>query len=172
MKKIVLINGLIAGLIVSVIMIATRPLVGKETMRHDGGVMIDYASMVIAFTAIFIGIKRYRDRVLNGVISFLQAFKVGIMIALVASLIYAVAWDIYYRTVQSDFTHRYTEQYLRTMEHNGASAEEIASMRGQMEDFNEMYENPFIRFGITLMDILPVGLIITTLSAALLSRKR
>jgi hypothetical protein len=34
-----------------------------------------------------------------------------------------------------------------------------------------LYENPIIRFGYTIVEILPVGLIITTLTALLL-RKR
>jgi hypothetical protein len=34
-----------------------------------------------------------------------------------------------------------------------------------------MYKNPIIRFGITLIEVLPVGIIITLISAALLRRK-
>lgn len=35
-----------------------------------------------------------------------------------------------------------------------------------------MYRNPAIRFGMTLMKILPVGVIITLISAAVLRKKR
>jgi len=34
-----------------------------------------------------------------------------------------------------------------------------------------MYRNPAFRFGITLMEILPVGVIITLISAAILRKK-
>ena len=170
LKRTVLINGLIAGVIVSVITVGINPLVENGTINYDAGVLLGYASMIVAFTTIFFGIRKYRDHVLTGVISFGRAFKVGILITLVASGIYASAWDIYYRSSTTDFTERYTQQYLDKMEAEGATSEEIASMRTEMDAFNEMYKNPVVRFGITLMEILPVGLAISLLSAAILSK--
>jgi hypothetical protein len=35
----------------------------------------------------------------------------------------------------------------------------------------EMYENPLFRFVLTIMEVLPVGLVITLLTALLLKRK-
>ena len=43
-------------------------------------------------------------------------------------------------------------------------------MKVEMDSMAEMYKNPLIRFGMTLMEIVPVGLIITLLSAFLLKR--
>jgi hypothetical protein len=40
-----------------------------------------------------------------------------------------------------------------------------------MDDFKRMYSNPAIRFGMTLIEILPVGIIITLISAAVLRKK-
>ncbi|HZF41482.1 MAG TPA: hypothetical protein VE715_21875 [Blastocatellia bacterium] len=40
-----------------------------------------------------------------------------------------------------------------------------------MDDFKRMYRNPAIRFAMTLMEILPVGIIITLISAAVLRKK-
>lgn len=172
MKRIVLINGAIAGIIVSALMLISQPLIETGTLTYDNGMIVGYASMVLAFLMIFAGIKSYRDQVRKGFVSFGQAYKVGFMIALVASLIYAVTWDIYYRTAGSDFAKRYTAHYLEKMQAEGANAEEISSMRIQMEDFNTMYQNTFIRFGITLMEILPAGIVITLLSAAILRDRR
>jgi hypothetical protein len=171
MKKLILINGVIAGVIVSGLMLISLPLVDRGTISYDNGMLIGYASMVLAFSMIFVGVKSYRDQVQKGVISFGQACKVGLLITLIASIIYAFTWDIYYRTAARDFTEKYTVHYLEKMEAEGASAEEIHSMRIEMEGFNKMYQNTFIRFGVTLMEILPVGVVITLLSAAIL-RKR
>lgn len=171
MKRIVLVNGIIAGLIVSGLMIISHPLVADGTIGYDGGMVVGYASMVLALSMVFVGIKSYRDQVLNGVISFGQAFKVGILIALIASVMYAISWDVYYRVAASDFTQRYTEHYLEKMEEEGATQEEISSMRTEMEAFNTLYQNTFVRFGMTLLEILPVGLVITVLSASILKRR-
>jgi hypothetical protein len=40
-----------------------------------------------------------------------------------------------------------------------------------MEQFQEMYKNPFVKIGVTYMEILPVGLLVSLISAGLL-RKR
>ena len=171
MKKIILTNGIIAGVIVSGLMVITHPLVADGTISFDNGMLVGYGTMVLAFAMIFVGIKTCRDQVLQGVISFGQACKVGLLITLIASVIYALTWDIYYRVAASDFTQKYTEHYLEKMESEGASAEEISSMRTEMQNFNQLYENTFIRFGVTLMEILPVGIVITLISAAILKTR-
>ena len=171
MKKIILINGVIAGLIISGIMVLTHPLVDDGTIDMDNGMFLGYTSMVLGFAMIFVAIKSYRDGVLNGVITFLQGCKIGLLVVLIASLMYAITWDIYYRVAASDFCEKYETHYLKKMEQEGASEEEITSMRADMDNFNRLYENAFIRFGLTLMEILPIGIIITLISAGILKRK-
>lgn len=87
MKRIILIYGLIAGAIVASMFYISHP---NGEMDFENGMLIGYASMIIAFTLIFFATKNYRDNYLQGMISFGKAFKVGIFVTLVASLIYAV----------------------------------------------------------------------------------
>lgn len=171
MRRIILINGVIAGLIVSGILVITHPLVEDGTIGMNSSMFLGYASMVLAFSMVFVGIKTYRDRILQGVITFGQGCKVGLLITLIASVMYAVTWDVYYRVTDSEFLQKYTAHYIEKMETEGASQEEIASMRTEMDAFSRMYENTFIRFCFTLLEIVPVGIAITLLSAAVL-RKR
>jgi len=61
------------------------------------------------------------------------------------------------------------EQYaLQEIKAGGASESELAAARAKQTEFAEMYQNFFVRFGITFIEIFPVGLIITLISAALL----
>jgi hypothetical protein len=172
MKKVILVYGIIAGIIVSAIMIITQPLLREGKVSYDYGMLIGYSSMVISLSMVFFGIKAYRDQHLNGKISFGQGCKVGIMIALLASFMYATTWEIYYRTSAGDYMEKYTEHYLEKMEKEGASTEEINSMRSEMDEFSELYENFFIRFGMTLIEILPVGILLVLLSAAILKSRK
>ena len=75
---------------------------------------------------VFVGIKSYRDQHQKGVITFGRGFVVGILITLIASVMYASTWEIYYNTVASDFMEKYTTSYLEKMKREGASDAEIA----------------------------------------------
>ena len=63
------------------------------------------------------------------------------------------------------------ECQINKKKEKGASAAEIDQEVKRMDDFKRMYRNPAIRFSITLMEILPVGIIITLISAAVLRKK-
>lgn len=162
--------GLIAGLIVTTLMLVSMPLMGNGTISFENGELFGYATMIIALSMIHFGVKSFRDNHNEGVISFGKAFQVGILITAIAAVIYASGWEVYVSTSSSDFMEQYTTQYLEQMEKEGASTEEIDQMHIQMNEMAEMYKNPIIRFGMTLMEIVPVGLVITLLSAFLLKR--
>lgn len=170
MKKVVLTFGLIAGLIVSTLMLASMPLMDKGIISFENGQLFGYTTMAIALSMIFFGVKSYRDNHNGGIISFGKAFQVGILIAAVASVIYALSWEVYMNVSSGDFMEQYTARYLEQMQNEGASAAEMAEMKNSMSEMAEMYKNPLIRFGMTLMEIIPVGLIITLISAFILKR--
>lgn len=170
MSKVVLIFGLIAGLIVTTLMLVSMPLMGNGTISFENGELFGYTSMIIALSMIYFGVKSFRDNHNNGVLSFGKGFQVGILIAAIAAVIYASGWEVYISTSSGDFMAQYTEQYLEQMEKEGASVTEIEEMKVEMDSMAEMYKNPLIRFGMTLMEIVPVGLAITLLSAFFLKR--
>ncbi|MEP2668058.1 MAG: DUF4199 domain-containing protein [Cyclobacteriaceae bacterium] len=172
MRKVVLIFGLIAGLIVTTLMLVSMPLMDNGTISFENGELFGYATMIIALSMIYFGVRSFRDNHNYGVLSFGKGFQVGILIAAIAALIYASGWEIYLSTSSRDFMEQYTVQYLEQMEKDGATEDELASMKAEMNNMAEMYKNPAIRFGMTLMEIIPVGLIITLLSAFLLKRNK
>ncbi len=172
MKRIIIVHGLIAGVIVSSMFYITFPFVHDGGLNGSAGMWLGYTSMVLAFSMIFVGTKTYRDQHLNGSISFGQAFKIGILITAIASLMYATSWEFYFNLFAPDFAEKYTAGQLKQMVDDGKSATEFEAAREQMKQMVEMYKNPIIRFAMTLMEILPVGLIITLISSALFRRKQ
>jgi hypothetical protein len=171
MKKIVLIYGIISGVIVGAMLIITMPLYENGTLNFENGELVGYTTMIIALSMVFFGVKSYRDNHLAGSISFGNALKVGLLITLVAAVIYALSWEVSYNTMKGDFMGKMTERHLEKMKTEGAAEEAIALERKSMEEFGEMYKNPFIRFGVTLMEISPVGILVSLLSAGLLRKK-
>ena len=171
MKKIILTYGLISGTIVAAMMLITMPMYSNGTLNLDNGELTGYTSMVIALSLVFFGVKSYRDNHLNGIISFGKAFKVGILITLLAAVIYAFAWEICYSQYSENFTKQMTERHFEKLKKDGASEAELEEARVEWASFSEYYKNPVIRFGVTMMEMSPVGIIITLLSAGLLRRK-
>jgi hypothetical protein len=170
MARIVLIFGLISGAIVAGLMWFMLGLFSTGTVNFDNGEIFGYATMLIALSMIFFGIKSYRDNN-GGRIGFWKGIQVGLLISLISAACYGLSWEVYYRTSSSDFMQEYTTHYLAKMRERGASQADVEAAAKQMADIGEMYKNPVIRFAMTLMEILPVGIIVTLVSAALL-RKR
>lgn len=170
MKKIVLTYGPIAGLVVVLLMSLFLAIAGKE---HDFqlGEILGYTSMILALSTIFIGVRKYRDDELGGTISFGKAFQVGLLITLVASAIYVAAWMSYSAGGGAeDMMNAYLEQTVAKMKESGATEAEIAAKVTEMEQFQEMYQNPIVKIGVTFLEIFPVGLIISLIAAALLRK--
>jgi hypothetical protein len=170
MKKIVLTFGLISGAIVAGLMWLMMGLFKTGVVNFDNGEIFGYTTMIVALSMVFFGIKSYRDNN-GGKVGFWKAVQVGILISLISAACYAVSWEVYYRTIGGDFMQAYTAHYIEKMKEKGAPAEEIEKTQAEMANFGEMYKNPLIRFAMTLLEILPVGIIVTFISAALMRRR-
>ena len=48
----------------------------------------------------------------------------------------------------------------------------LNALIAKYDEYKEMYKNPVIRFGMTLMEIAPVGIIMSLIPAALLRKKK
>lgn len=172
MKKIVLVYGIIAGIILGAMLFVTAPLFDSGVLNFDNGMYVGYATMVVSLSLVFFGIKSYRDNQQSGSISFGRAFKVGILIMLIASVLYALSWEVAYHTVSKGFTEKMSGYYAEEIKKSGKTETEIKEELESSQKMMELYDNnPIVRFGFTLIEVLPVGVIITLLSAALLRRK-
>lgn len=139
MSRIVSLYGIIAGLIVAVPTIVFMVFVPPQEMQN--GVVYGYVTMILALTAVFIGIKHYRDRELGGTIKFGRALLVGLGISAVASLLYAIAWEISLAFSGFDFPAAYTKMTIEAARAKGASPEELDQVAQQAASFVRMYRN-------------------------------
>jgi hypothetical protein len=170
MKKTVLTFGLISGAVLSAMMLITLPF--HDAIGFDRSLVVGYTTMVLAFLLIFFGVRSYRDNVAGGTVRFGRAFAVGGLIALVASLCYVATWEVYYYTVKPDFIAKYQAYELEKERANGATPEALALKKAEGDKFAESYKNPAINAAMTLLEPLPVALIIALVSAGVLSRKK
>ena len=92
MGRIIAVYGTIAGAIVVAGMFINISFLADHGAM---GMVAGYLSMLVALIFVFVGVKRYRDVDLGGVIGFWKAFGVGIGIGLVAGLFYVLGWELY-----------------------------------------------------------------------------
>ncbi|MBL4773923.1 MAG: DUF4199 domain-containing protein [Alcanivoracaceae bacterium] len=169
MKKIVLIYGLIASILITVIS-SLLLLLSKD--NHHSSEWLGYLIMIIGLSMIFVGIKQHRDKNLGGIIGFGKAFQIGLLISLIAGLFYVTSWELYYQNSDQTFIEQYYNSYIDEMRKSGSNDSEIAEIKQEMETFAANYKNFFYRILITFLEIFPVGLIISLVSSFLLKTKR
>ncbi|MCM3877665.1 MAG: DUF4199 domain-containing protein [Thermoanaerobaculia bacterium] len=170
MKKIVWTFGLISGGILAALMAVTAPLCMDGKMG-DYAELIGYTAMVLAFVLVFFAIRSYRENVGGGTITFGKAFKVGLLVCLIASTGYVVTWEIVYYGFLPDFADRYAAHTLQKMQAKGATPQAIEKATQEMAKFKVWYRNPLLNVGMTYVEVFPVGLIVTLVSAAILRKK-
>lgn len=166
MKKYILIFGIILGTILCVNMVVMVNLM-MSNPDFKGNDLLGYVAMVVVFSLIYFGIRNYRNKQLDGFITFGKAFKTGFFIALLASTMYVVTWLFFYYLFVPDFLDYYIEYVLKL-----TSEEDLAEKTKEMQNFKEMYENPLFVVLVTYAEVLPVGLVITLISSFALKKKK
>ncbi len=166
MLRIALVFGAIAGFIViTVIMAGIFLLHGKS---HFTSEWFGYLVMIVALSMIFLGVKRYRDNELGGVIKFLPAFGLGLGIAAVAGVIYVAVWEGYLAASGYHFMDSYVAGIIAEKKAQGLSGPALAAKIAEFDALKVQYANPLFRLPMTFLEIFPVGLLIALISAAVL----
>jgi hypothetical protein len=169
MSKIIGVYGVIAGITVAVLMRIAMMLFPEG---GTGGMVAGFASMIIALSFVFVGVKRYRDIELGGVIRFWKALGIGFGIAAIASLFYVAAWELYLYFTNYTFMEEYTRLAIQQAQKASKSAAEISALAKDMEGFKDLYANPLTRIMLTLTEISPIALLMPIISATLLRNSR
>jgi len=169
--KTILVYGLIAGVVVGVPMVLEATIL-SEHMPMAWGMLIGYATMLIALSAVFIGIKRYRDVQLGGVIRFWPALALGLGISVVASVMYVFAWELTVAVTHMDFATGYANALIKQKQAAGVTGPQLEQFVAEMEKFKTDYANPLFRLPMTFIEIFPVGVLVSLISAALLRNAR
>lgn len=169
MNRIIVICGLISGVVVSTFMVSSMAVCYQKE-SFEGNMLLGYAAMLLSFSMVFVGIKNYRDKYNSGSVSFGKAFKIGLYITLVASTVYVMVWLVDYYLFIPDFMDKYTAHLLKQFQAEGPTAAELEAKVTELAGYKEMYQNPVMVILWTYAEILPVGLIVTLISALILKK--
>jgi pheromone shutdown protein TraB len=165
MNKIVLKNGLFGSSIVTALLLSVTFYM-KANPEKEVSMFFGFAGMLLAFIFVVLGIKQQRDTN-NGFISLGKAFLTGFWITLIISTIYVVVWLIVFYNFFPNFAEHYTDMAIAK-----ASPDEVAQVTEEMNSFKEMYKNPIMVILLTYMEILPLGIVFSLISALILKKKQ
>jgi hypothetical protein len=174
MKKVVLTFGLIAGFIIAGLVWIQATLVEKGAIGFERLEFVGYASMLIALTMVFFGIKSYRDNYADGKLRFWKGVQVGVLISLIAGLLYwggAISYGLTHPGFDERFMQKFTELKVGQLQQQGAPQEQIDKAKAEVEMMQGLFKSPILFFLICMVEILPVGVIVTLVSAGLLRRR-
>jgi hypothetical protein len=172
MIKRIAIYGFIGALICGGLMVGGSLPWASGGQAPEGGLVVGYLTQLIALTVVFLGIKAHRDHALGGVIKFFPALGVGVAISAIATLGWVFGWEIVLAITHFDFGAMYSKSMIAEATARGADAAEIAKITKDAADFAAMYSNPVIRFGMSFIEMFPVGVLVSLISAALLRNSR
>ena len=165
MNKIVLKNGLFGSSIVTALLLSVTFYM-KANPEKEVSMFFGFAGMLLAFFFVVLGIKQQRDTN-NGSISLGKAFLTGFWITLIISTIYGLVWLVILYNFFPNFAEHYTDMAIAK-----ASPDEVAKVTEDMNSFKEMYKSPIMVILLTYMEILPLGIIFSLISALILKKKQ
>ncbi|MES2828081.1 MAG: DUF4199 domain-containing protein [Bacteroidota bacterium] len=169
MKRIILVCGLIGGLISCLWWAFGEPMV-SDNVTFNTRMIFGYVSILLGFSLIFVGVKSYRDNYSAGIISFGKAIKIALLITLVASTFYTLAWMINYYFFIPDFGAKLMASMRSQLIAEGASKAEIQKEMTAIAEYMEQYKNPLFNAMMTYMEILPVGIIVSIIASLILKK--
>jgi len=165
MTNVIFLFGTFSGLIVIAAIIATMGL----DLGHSGvSEYLGYLIMIVALSMIFFGVKRYRDQERGGVIKFVPALMIGIGISAVAGVIYVLVWEVYLVATNYAFMDVYTNEMIESARAKGETGAALDAMIKEFQDLKVQYQDPLFRLPMTFLEIFPVGLLISLITAAIL----
>ena len=169
MKKTVLTFGLISGALSAAMMLITIPF--ADAIGWENGEILGYTSIVLSALLVFFGVRSYRENVGGGRLTFGRGFAVGILITLISSACYVGTWEVVYYKFMPDFADKYAAHMIDRAKASGANQQKIDETVRKAEQLKQMYKNPAINVALTFMEVFPIGLAVTLLSAGILRKK-
>ena len=170
MKKTILTFGLISGVLASALMIATLPFL-KYFEHGSKGMVVGYTAIVLVGLLVYFGIRSYRDNLAGGVITFGRGFTIGLGISLISCVIYVIAWEIVYFNFMSHSMDNYFARLIEKAQSSSGTPEAIQAKVAAARHSQQLYQNPFVNALYTFIEPLPVDLLVTLISAAILRKK-
>ncbi len=168
MKNTVLRYGIWSALSIFILFLISSLLL--KNLDFDTQEIYGYASIIVSLLFVFFGIKHFRDKENNGLLSFGKGLIIGLLITLFASVAFGLYNVIYVEYIDPNFMTEYynhsVEQISKTL-----SGEELQAKLKKMKEEKELFAKPIMNFSLMFLTVFMIGLIISLISSLVLSKK-
>jgi small-conductance mechanosensitive channel len=168
MKRTVIKYGLF-GLLTGVVIFLASILLGKG-LSYSVQEILGYVSMAACLSFVFFGIKHYRDKVNNGVVSLGKAITIGLLISILVGIGVGIADYIYTTVINPNFASEYLETSLNNLEKTLTPQDfelKKAELTQQMTNYGGSGFMAFLMF----FTVVIIGFVISLISGLILQRK-
>lgn len=132
--------------------------------------VIGYASMVVALSLVYFGIRHFRDQYNNGALTLGQGIRIGLGISLITALAFGLLDVIYVVWLNPDFMETYYQNVLSELQATLPESE-FLQRKEELEAQKALFASPLMNFILMAVTVLMIGVVITLLSALILRRK-
>lgn len=140
-----------------------------NSLSYDNQEVLGWLSMVLAMVFVFFGIKYYRDKVNNGLLSFGQGIKVGLLIVLLPSIAFGLFDLVYVAYMDPGFMEKYYA--YKVAEVTAATPpDKLAETLKTLEQQKEFFASPLMQFLTMAISVFAIGVIATVISSFILKR--
>lgn len=168
MKKTAIKYGLICGLVYIVFALGNILMTGDGSQSNPMiGLLVALVMTVSTFFVIFYGIKEYRDTFNQGVLKVGEAVKLGLMIAVIASLLAAIFNIVYYNFIDPGYLERMIETTRESLEERGQTEEQIEMAMW----WTNLFSNPILAAAVSIVWTSLWGLLKGLISGSILKKE-
>ncbi len=144
MRNKAVIYGLISGGIASVFFLGPFLFIDVATSDFEGLEVLGYLTMLLSMMLVVVGILSYRKLEMNGSITFLPAFKMGMLITIISTVLFYGANILLYEVLSPNLLTDFMDVYPEQMLEANPNDPEVAQMVKEYEEMRDVYTNGWI----------------------------
>lgn len=174
MRRTALLNGLAAGLLLSIMFVITL-YIGEINNNPSLASTIGNILLMASLSTIFFAIRNMRDRLNGGSISFNQAFRTAMIVVLIGTGCYTITKNVYAFVINPNYIESSINKTIKVeseiiwAEKDLSEEDKTKRIKAFESNMNEL-KSPASFFLSSILDFFPMGLAIALLCSALMHR--
>ena len=161
MKRLIIKYGIVGGLIASILGTLNWLLVA-HTFGVQGSQTIGYISITLSLLCIPFGVRYFRDKLNNEIVSFGQAFKIGLGITIIAAIVMAIHSMLFFAFQKDEFLE---------WQRKDLSQADLIAFNQQLAQMPDFVYTPWFQGIVMFFMVFLIGAVVNVISALLLRQE-